>query len=72
MPNRLLTLNDMWKLVGTPVKDLERICELGLLPAEKIDGAWVIWEDDFKKWWEAKQRNVGKLRHPPPQDDDPF
>ena len=62
----MLTAKEVARTIGLSEAHVIRLCEQGRLRAQKIDDAWVIWEDDMGA---ARKEN---LRHPPPIDDDPM
>ena len=45
--HRMIPVKDVARTLGLSEEYLARLCEQGRLPAQKIEGAWVIWEDDM-------------------------
>jgi DNA-directed RNA polymerase subunit beta len=59
------------KILGMTRAEVARLCALGALPATLDLGAWIIYEDDLKRWrQECDDRDVP--RNLPPVDDDPL
>lgn len=64
--HRILTAKEVARTTGLSEEYKIRLCERGMLKAQKIDDAWVIWEDDM----EVARKEA--LRNLPPMDDDPW
>ncbi len=45
--HRMLTAKEVARTIGTSGEYIIRLCERGMLKAQRIDDAWVIWEDDM-------------------------
>ena len=62
----MIPVTDLARTLGLSEKYVVGLCERGRLPAQKVDGAWVIWEDDM----DAARGT--ELPIEPAMDDDPF
>ena len=66
MTSRLLTLTDIAKVLRMAPESIREFCEQGLLPAQNVDGDWVMWADELKEWM------ADNPPAPPIDDDDPL
>ena len=62
----MIPVSEIARTLGLSAEYLVGLCEQGTLRAQKIDDAWIIWEDDM----DAAREQA--FRHLPPMDDDPF
>lgn len=71
MSGKLLSLDDMAKILGMPRDRVEMLCSVHAIPATLVIGSWMIYEDELEQWRrECEDRNVP--RNQPPLDDDPM
>ena len=45
--HRMIPVREIARTLGLSEEYLVGLCEQGRLPAQKIDDAWVMWEDDM-------------------------
>ena len=66
--HRMIPVKEIARTLGLAEDYLVALCEQGRLPAQKIDDAWVMWEDDM----DAARRAALAPPRAMPMDDDPF